>query len=332
MAVRIGINGFGRIGRSILRLAYQDPKIEVVRINDISPPEIMAPLLKYDSVHGTLDAKVDASETAIRIDNRSIPWSKVSDPKQIEWKDDKVDVVLECTGKLKDRATCQHHLDQGCKKVIISAPFKECDVTIVMGVNQESYDSKKHHILSNASCTTNCLAPVAKILDENLTIRRGFMTTIHSYTNDQRILDGGHSDLRRARAGALNQIPTSTGGAKAIGLVLPRLKGKMDGMAIRVPTPNVSLIDLVAEVEKKASIEEVNQLFSRAASGKLKGILDFSNEPLVSSDYNGSKFSAVVDGLSTNIIDGTLIKVLAWYDNEIGFSQRMIDLSKFVLE
>jgi glyceraldehyde-3-phosphate dehydrogenase, type I len=330
MSIRIGINGFGRIGRTIARLALGDPQVEIAMINDVSPPEVMGFLLKYDSVHMTLPVQVTETDHSITLNGKEIPWTKAMDPKQIPWGQAKVDVVLECTGRLKDRSQCQHHLDQGCKKVIVSAPFNEADLTLVMGVNQDSYDPKQHHVISNASCTTNCLAPVAKVLDEALTIRRGFMTTIHSYTNDQRILDGGHSDLRRARAAALNMIPTSTGGAKAIGLVLPRLKGKLDGMAIRVPTPNVSLVDFVAEVEKATRAEEINRHLEKAAAGPLKGILDYSNEPLVSSDYNGSKFSAVVDGLSTNVIDGSFVKVLAWYDNETGFSQRMIDLVKYI--
>jgi len=330
MAIRVGINGFGRIGRTITRLALHDTDVEIVKVNDLTPIQEMAHLLKYDSVHGTLDASVEAREDSILIAGKKILFSRTSDLKKLDWKDAGVDIVLECTGRLNGKADCQYHIDGGAKKVIISAPADSCDITLVMGVNNTEYDPVKHDVVSNASCTTNCLAPVAKILDETFTIRHGLMTTVHSYTNDQRIIDGGHSDPRRARAGALNQIPTSTGGAKAIGLVLPRLKGKLDGMAIRVPTANVSLVDFVAELEKPTSAKELNEQFKKAAHGSLKGILDYSEEPLVSSDYNGSHFSSVVDGLSTKVLDGTLVKVLAWYDNETGFSQRMIDLTKYI--
>ncbi len=330
MAIRIGINGFGRIGRTILRLAYRDPEIEIVQINDLTDAKSMAHLLKYDSVHGNMKAQVGSSENAIEVDGKKILYSKTADIKQINWKNSRADIVFECTGRLHGSIDCQYHLEGGAKKVIISAPAETFDITLVLGVNEKEYQPGKHHIISNASCTTNCLAPVAKVLDENLKIKRGLMTTIHSFTNDQRIIDGAHSDPRRARAGSLNQIPTSTGGAKAIGLVLPRLKGKLDGMAIRVPTPIVSLVDLVAELESETSAEKVNALLANAAKGELKGILGYSEEPLVSSDYNGSKFSAVVDALSTKVIGGSMVKVLAWYDNETGFSQRMIDMAKFI--
>ncbi len=331
MTIRIGINGFGRIGKTVLRLASLDPKIQVVKINDLLPPEELAHLLKYDSVAGTFKAEVEHFEKGIRVNGVSIPCSAQGDFKQTNWQEAGAEIVLECTGRLKDRASCEHHLDQGCKRVIISAPFKECDFTMVMGVNEKQFDPKKHRIISNASCTTNCLGPVVKVIDDHLGLKRGFMTTIHSYTNDQRLLDGGHKDLRRARAGALNQIPTTTGGAKAIGLVLPHLKGKLDGLAIRVPTPNVSLVDLVAEIGRKTTIEELNGFFQTQANGALKGILGYSSEPLVSSDFNGATYSAVVDGLSTNVMEGTFLKVLAWYDNENGFSQRMLDVVKFVI-
>lgn len=330
MVTRVGINGFGRIGRSVFRLASEDPEIEVVKINDLSPPSTLVHLIKYDSVHGKFNADLEANEQGIRVGQRQVLCSSSADPTQIDWSEAKVDIVLECTGKFRDRTTCEQYLKNGAKKVIISAPGKNDDVTIVMGVNQEKYDSKAHKIISNASCTTNCLAPVAMVLDQNFKIRRGFMTTVHSYTNDQRILCGAHKDLRRARAANLAQIPTTTGGAKAIGLVLPHLKGKLNGMAIRVPTPNVSLIDLVVEVEKSTSAEEINAVFAKATKTSLRGILDYSDEPLVSIDYNGSTFSAIVDGLSTSVLEGNMLKVLAWYDNEIGFSQRMIDLAKFV--
>jgi glyceraldehyde 3-phosphate dehydrogenase len=329
MAIRIGINGFGRIGRTILRRAHGDPAVEIVQVNDVTSPAGMAHLLKYDSVHGTFPAEIGFSENEILVGKKKILYSKISDIKKINWRDTSVDIVFECTGRLKGKADCQYHLDGGAKKVIISAPA-ETDATLVMGVNEASYDPRVHHVVSNASCTTNCLAPVAKVLDEHLRIVRGLMTTIHSYTNDQRIIDGVHDDLRRARAGGLNQIPTSTGAAKAIGLVLPRLKGKLDGMAIRVPTPNVSLVDLVVDVETAATAEEINGWFREAARGALKGILDITSEPLVSSDFNGSTYSSVVDGLSTKVLDKTLVKVLAWYDNETGFSQRMVDMAKYI--
>ncbi len=330
MTIRIGINGFGRIGRTILRLAHQDPQVEIVKINDLASTAEMAHLLKYDSVHGNFSEEVSATESEIKVGNKAIRYSQIADIQKIDWKDVPVDIVFECTGRLNGKVDCVHHLNGGAKKVIISAPADTFDATLVLGVNNEVYQPAEHHIISNASCTTNCLAPVAKVLDENLKIVRGLMTTVHSYPNDQRIIDGGHKDLRRARAGALNQIPTSTGGAKAIGLVLPRLKGKLDGMAIRVPTPNVSLVDFVCDLEKETTAEQVNSLLLAASQGALQGILGFTKEPLVSSDFNGSKFSGVVDGLSTKVIDKTMVKVLAWYDNETGFSQRMIDMAKFI--
>ncbi len=328
--IRLGINGFGRIGRTIARLAAKDSQVQIVQINDLTSPQNMAHLLKYDSVHGIFEPEVTAEENAILVNGKKIVYSRIAELSKINWKDAGVDFVLECTGKTNGKSDCQHHLKNGAKKVIISAPSDDCDLTVVYGVNEKKYDSKNHEVISNASCTTNCLAPVVKILDEALTIQCGQMTTVHSYTNDQRIIDGGHQDLRRARAAALNMIPTSTGGAKAIGLVLPHLKGKLDGMAIRVPTPNVSLVDLVVQVEKETSTEEVNAILKKGAEGELKGILDFSNLPLVSSDYNGSAFSSIVDGLSTKVLGKKLVKVLAWYDNETGFSQRMIDLAKFM--
>lgn len=330
MALRIGINGFGRIGRTIFRLAQGDEQFEVVKINDLASTKELAHLLKYDSVHGNFNGTIEVREDAIVVNGKKVLVSKTADITKINWSDTPVDIVLECTGRLEGKKDCVHHLKGGAKKVIISAPSDDCDYTVVCGVNEAGYDPAKHEVISNASCTTNCLAPVVKVLDEKLKVKRGFMTTVHSYTNDQRIIDGGHKDLRRARAGALNMIPTSTGGAKAIGLVLPRLKGKLDGMAIRVPTPNVSLVDFVADLETSTSVEEVNRYFQEAANGPLKGILGYSAEPLVSTDYNGSRFSSVVDSLSTKVMDGTMVKVLAWYDNESGFSQRMIDLSKYV--
>ena len=329
MAIRIGINGFGRIGRTILRLAHSNPDVQVVQINDITTTQAMAHLLKYDSVHGVFPAEVSSTEDQIVVDGKKILYTKIADIHKIKWTD--TDIVFECTGRLSGKTDNQHHLNGGAKKVIISAPADNVDATLVMGVNEETYNPKEHHIVSNASCTTNCLAPVAKVMDELLTIKRGLMTTVHSYTNDQKIIDSVHSDLRRARAGGLNQIPTSTGAAKSIGLVLPRLKGKLDGMAIRVPTPNVSLVDFVADVEKETTAEQLNAAFRDAASkAPLKGILSFTSEPLVSTDFNGSRFSSVVDGLSTKVLDKTLVKVLAWYDNESGFSTRMIEMAKYI--
>lgn len=330
MSLRIGINGFGRIGRTIFRLAQGDAQFEVVKINDLASTKELAHLLKYDSVHGNFNGTIEAQEDAIVVNGKKILISKTSDITKINWADAGVDIVLECTGRLEGKKDCIHHLKGGAKKVIISAPSDDCDYTAVYGVNHEGIDLSKHEVISNASCTTNCLAPVVKVLDEKLKVKRGLMTTVHSYTNDQRIIDSGHKDLRRARAGALNMIPTSTGGAKAIGLVLPRLKGKLDGLAIRVPTPNVSLVDFVADVETATTIEQLNGFLREASEGPLKGILGYSVEPLVSTDYNGSRFSSVVDSLCTKVMDGTMVKVLAWYDNESGFSQRMIDLSKYV--
>ena len=328
MSLRLALNGFGRIGRTIFRLAVNEPELQIVKINDLAPTPDLAHLLKFDSVHGRFEGEVKASENRIEVKGKSIECSKVSDVTKLDWKG--VDIVLECTGRLDGKADCVNHLKGGAKKVIISAPADDADLTIVYGVNHAKYDPANHHIVSNASCTTNCLAPVVQILDENLGVKRGLMTTVHSYTNDQRIIDGGHKDPRRARAGAINMIPTSTGGAKAIGLVLPHLKGKLDGMAIRVPTPNVSLVDFVAELSSPTDAKTVNSFFEKAAAGPLNGIFDYSAEPLVSTDYNGSRFSSVVDGLSTKVMDGNLVKVLSWYDNESGFSQRMIDLAKYI--
>ncbi|MCP5468374.1 MAG: type I glyceraldehyde-3-phosphate dehydrogenase [Deltaproteobacteria bacterium] len=331
MSIRIGINGFGRIGRAVCRLSLEEPDIEVVQINDLSPPGTLAHLIRYDTVHGTLKADVETSEDAIFIEGKKIHCSQGQEPKAIDWSQSEVDIVLECTGRFRDRSHGEDHLASGVKRVIVSAPGKDSDITLVYGINHQDFDPEKHFLVSNASCTTNCLAPVAQILDQKLGIVKGFMTTVHSYTNDQRLICASHKDLRRSRAAALNQIPTTTGAAKALGLVLPNLKGKIDGMAIRVPTPNVSLIDLVVEVKKESSIEQINQFFQEAANSSLKGILDYCEAPLVSGDFNGSKFSAVVDALSTNVMDKNLIKVLAWYDNETAFSQRMIDLTKYIV-
>ena len=330
MAVKIGINGFGRIGRCALRAGIDNPEIEFVAINDITDAKTLAHLLKYDSVHGKLNKEVKPTENSIQVDGREIKILSIKDPAQLPWKDLGVDIVMESTGLFRDRESATKHLNAGAKKVIISAPAKNPDITIVMGVNADKYDPGSHHIISNASCTTNCLAPVAKVLMENFGIKKGLMTTIHSYTNDQRILDLPHKDLRRARAGALSMIPTTTGAAVAVSLVLPELKGKLDGLAIRVPTPNVSLVDLVATLEKEVTKEEVNNALKTAAETTLKGILFYSEEELVSCDFNGTTYSSIVDGPNTSVIGGNMVKVLAWYDNEMGYAHRMVDLSLFL--
>ncbi len=329
MSVRLGINGFGRIGRLVFRAAYEDERIEVVGINDITDAATLAHLLKYDSVHGRFAGEVSHTDDAVVVDGKSIPVSAIRDPKDLPWKELGVDVVLESTGLFRDHGSAFKHLAAGAKRVIISAPAKGPDITIVLGVNHQEFDPEKHFIISNASCTTNCLAPVAKVLDANFGIVSGVMTTVHAYTNDQRILDLPHGDLRRARAAAVSMIPTTTGAAVAVGLVLPQLQGKLDGMAIRVPTPNVSLVDLVVQVEKKTSVEQVNSLLKAASENEMKGILGYSDEPLVSIDYNGCPLSSVVDGLSTKVL-GNQIKVVSWYDNESGYSHRVKDLAVMV--
>ncbi|HTU03814.1 MAG TPA: type I glyceraldehyde-3-phosphate dehydrogenase [Candidatus Sulfotelmatobacter sp.] len=330
MATRIGINGFGRIGRNFFRAAYREPALDIVAVNDITDAQTLAHLLKYDSVHGPFKGAVAAGEQSLLVEGKSIQVLAVRDPGSLPWKDLGVEIVLESTGRFTDRAGASKHLEAGARKVVISAPAKDEDLTIVLGVNEERYDPAKHNIISNASCTTNCLAPVAKVLLQSVGIRHGFMTTIHSYTNDQQILDLPHKDLRRARAAALSMIPTSTGAAKAVGLVLPQLKGKMHGLAIRVPTPNVSLVDLVAEAERPTSVEAVNGALRKAAESFLKGILGYTDEPLVSVDFNGNPLSSIVDGASTSVIDGTMVKVLAWYDNEWGYSCRVRDLITYI--
>lgn len=330
MAIKAAINGFGRIGRNAFRAALADPELEFVAVNDITDAKTLAHLLKYDSVHGTLEAEVTAKENAIVVDGREIKVCAQRDPAALPWKDLGIQVVVESTGRFTDKAGASKHLEAGAQKVIISAPAKDPDITMVLGVNEAMYDPAKHAVISNASCTTNCLAPIAKVVMENFGIRHGLVTTIHSYTNDQQILDLPHSDLRRARAAALSQIPTSTGAAKAVGLVLPALQGKMHGLAIRVPTPNVSLVDLVAETERVVTVAEVNAALRKAAEGELKGILGYCEEPLVSSDFNGNPLSSIVDSLSTSVVDGTLVKVLSWYDNEWGYSCRVRDLIKFI--
>ena len=326
MAVRVGINGFGRIGRNVLRAGLKKKELEFVAVNDLTDAKTLAHLLTYDSVHGKFQSRVEAKGNSFMIDGKEVKVLAQKDPGQLPWKDLGVDVVLESTGRFTDRANGSKHLDAGAKKVVISAPAKDPDVSLVLGVNEKDYDSSKHHVLSMVSCTTNCLAPVAKILVDEFGIQYGLMTTIHSYTNDQVILDFPHRDLRRARAAGMSMIPTTTGAATALALVIPELKGKLDGMAIRVPTPNVSVVDLVAELKKEATAEEVNRVLKSYAEGKLKGILSFCEEPLVSIDFNGNPHSSIVDALSTKVIGGKLVKIISWYDNEWGFSNRMVEL------
>jgi glyceraldehyde 3-phosphate dehydrogenase len=326
MAVRIGINGFGRIGRLFLRAALETPDLHVVVLNDLADAPTLAHLLTYDSVHGTLPAEVLAKGDEIFVAGRAIRTFAVKDPAQLPWKELDVQVVVEATGVFRDRRGAGKHLEAGARKVVITAPAKDPDVTVVLGVNDGDYDAARHHLVSNASCTTNCLAPVAKVLLDRFGLTRGFVTTVHAYTNDQPILDFPHKDLRRARAGALSMIPTTTGAAQAVGLVLPRLKGKLDGLAIRVPTANVSVVDLVAELGQSSTADAVNAAFREAAAGPLRGILAVTDTELVSADFNGNPHSAIVDAPSTAVIDGTLVKVLAWYDNEWGYSCRVRDL------
>lgn len=330
MAIRVGINGFGRIGRNLFRAGVGDPNLEFVAVNDITSPETLAHLLKFDSVHGRFEGKVEAKEGAIAVNGKTIKVLAERDPEKLPWGQLGIQVVVESTGRFTKRADAEKHLKAGAKKVIISAPAKDEDITIVLGVNDDKYDPAKHNIISNASCTTNCLAPVAKVLHQKFGIRRGLMTTTHSYTNDQRILDLPHEDLRRARSAAVSMIPTTTGAAKAVALVLPALKGKLDGMAMRVPTQDVSIVDLVAEVDKDVTAEEVNAALREAAGGALKGILEVTDEPLVSVDFIGTSASSIVDGLSTKVLEKRMVKVLSWYDNEWGFSCRMVDMIKKV--
>jgi glyceraldehyde 3-phosphate dehydrogenase len=330
MSIKLGINGFGRIGRMVLRASLNHPDVEVAAINDLTDSATMAYLLKYDSVHGRLDKDVTAREDSIEIDGKSIAIRSVKDPEKIGWGDLGVAIVAECTGIFRDRENAAKHLTAGARKVIISAPAGDPDITIVMGVNSNQYDPRQHHIISNASCTTNCLAPVAKVLLENFGLRHGLMTTIHSYTGDQRLLDFPHKDLRRARAAALSMIPTTTGAAKAVALVLPELSGKLNGLAIRVPTPNVSIVDLVATVDKsEVTVSEVNAALKQASEESLSGILGYSEVPLVSIDFNGSPLSSIVDAPTTYVVDN-MVKVLSWYDNEAGYSNRMVDLATMV--
>ncbi|MFH0994607.1 MAG: type I glyceraldehyde-3-phosphate dehydrogenase [Pseudomonadota bacterium] len=330
MSIKIGINGFGRIGRLVFRAAMNRSDVEVVAINDLTDAATMAHLLAYDSVHGKLPVAVTGKDGAIEVGGKTVAVTSIKDPAKLEWKDLGVDIVAECTGLFTDKENTSKHLAAGAKKVIISAPAKDPDITIVLGVNGNSYDPRKHHIISNASCTTNCLAPVAKVLLESFGIRCGLMTTIHSYTGDQRLLDFPHKDLRRARAAALSMIPTTTGAAKAVSLVLPALAGKLNGLAIRVPTPNVSIVDFVATIEKSGvTVADVNGALKEAAQGSLSGILSYCDLPLVSSDFNGSAYSSIVDAISTFVVQD-MVKVMSWYDNETGYSTRMVDLAAMI--
>ncbi|MDR6999501.1 type I glyceraldehyde-3-phosphate dehydrogenase [Neobacillus niacini] len=332
MTVKVGINGFGRIGRNVFRAALNNSNIEIVAINDLTDANMLAHLLKYDTVHGTLSEDVTVDGEYLVVGGQKVKVIAERDPAQLGWGDLGVEVVVESTGRFTKREDAAKHLEAGAKKVIISAPASNEDITIVMGVNEDKYDAANHHVLSNASCTTNCLAPFAKVLNDTFGIKRGMMTTVHSYTNDQQILDLPHKDYRRARAAAENMIPTSTGAAKAVSLVLPELKGKLNGMAMRVPTPNVSVVDLVAELEKDVTVDEVNAALKEAAEGPLKGILAYSELPLVSSDYNGATVSSTIDALSTMVLEGNMVKVLSWYDNEVGYSNRVVDLVDYIAQ
>ena len=332
MAVRVGINGFGRIGRNIMRAALNDKDIDFVAVNDLTNAATLAHLLKYDSVLGNLDGKIEAAGDGITVNGDAFKVLSVKDPAQLPWKDLGVDVVFEGTGKFTDRDGAAKHIEAGAKKVIITAPGKKPDISIVMGVNDEKYDAAKHHIISNASCTTNCLAPLVKVIHQQFGIQKGWMTTIHSYTNDQNLLDLPHKDLRRARAAAMSMIPTTTGAASAVGEVLPELKGRLDGFAMRVPTPNVSVVDLAAILDKKTSAEEVNAALRAAAEGPLKGILAMSDDPLVSIDFRGNANSSIVDTAYTKVMDGDFVKLLSWYDNEWGYSSRCVDLLRLIVK
>ncbi|MEI9475549.1 MAG: type I glyceraldehyde-3-phosphate dehydrogenase [Deltaproteobacteria bacterium] len=330
MGVRVGINGFGRIGRNVLRAGVNKEGLEFVAVNDLTDAKTLAHLLKYDSVHGKLQNRVEAKGDSLLVDGKAMKVLALKDPGQLPWKDLGVDVVLESTGKFTDREGGSKHLQAGAKKVVISAPAKDPDVSVVLGVNEKDYNPSKHNIISMGSCTTNCLAPIAKILVDEFGVEYGLMTTIHSYTNDQVILDFTHKDLRRARAAGMSMIPTTTGAATAISLIIPELKGKLDGMAIRVPTPNVSVVDLVVDLKKETTAEEVNRVLKSYADGKLKGILSFCEEPLVSIDFNGNPHSSIVDGPSTKVIGKKMVKILSWYDNEWGFSNRMVELMLYL--
>lgn len=330
MAVKVGINGFGRIGRNVFRAALNNAEVEIVAINDLTDVSTLAHLLKYDTTHGRLDATVTAGEGSLVVNGKEIKVFAERDPGNLPWAQYGVEIVVESTGIFTAKDKASLHLKGGAKKVIISAPATDEDITIVMGVNEDKYDASAHTIISNASCTTNCLAPFAKVLNDSFGIVKGMMTTVHSYTNDQQVLDLPHKDLRRARAAAENIIPSTTGAAKAVSLVLPELKGKLNGGAMRVPTPNVSVTDLVVELSRDVTVDEVNGALKAAADGALKGILNFSDEPLVSSDYNGDPASSTIDALSTMVVGGNMVKVISWYDNEWGYSNRVVDLASFI--
>ena len=330
MAIKVGINGFGRIGRNIMRAAMGDRNIDIVAVNDLTTTETLAHLLKYDSILGNLKADISASGDKIKVNQDEFQVLSIKDPGQLPWKDLGVDIVFESTGIFTDRDAAAKHVTAGARKVVITAPAKKPDITMVLGVNDDKYDPAKHQIISNASCTTNCLAPIAKVLHEKFVIKKGWMTTVHSYTNDQQLLDLPHKDLRRARAAALSIIPTTTGAALAVGEVLPELKGKLDGIAMRVPTPNVSVVDLAAILEKKTTKEDVNAAFKEASEGSLKGILQYVEEPLVSVDFRGNDHSSILDAPYTSVMDGDFVKVLSWYDNEWGYSSRCVDLLRFL--
>jgi glyceraldehyde 3-phosphate dehydrogenase len=336
MAIKVSINGFGRIGRCVLRVVAGNPgafgDIDVVSINDLTDAKTLAHLFKYDSVFGIFNGEVSNTADSIIVNGKKIKIHSEKDPGALPWKAEGIDVVIESTGRFRDKAKCMLHINAGAKKVIITAPAKEEDLTIVLGVNDDKYDKNKHNIISNASCTTNCLAPVVKVIYDKFGIEKGHMTTIHSYTNDQRLLDLPHEDLRRARAAALSMIPTTTGAAKAVSLVIPEMKGKLDGNAIRVPTPNVSVVDFVCLVKENVTAEKVNAALKEAANSKLKGILQFCEEELVSIDFLGNNHSSIVDAASTKVIDGNMVKVLSWYDNEWGYSSRVVDLIKFIMK
>jgi glyceraldehyde 3-phosphate dehydrogenase len=332
MGIKVGINGFGRIGRPVFKIAQEKfgKDAEIVLINDLTSPKTLAHLLKYDSAYGVYDKDVKATDNSIIVDGKEIHISAEADPSKIKWGEYGVDVVVESTGRYTDKESAMQHIAGGAKRVIISAPAKNEDITIVMGVNEHQYDPEKHIVLSNASCTTNCLAPFAKVLHEKFGIVKGLMTTVHSYTNDQRILDQPHSDLRRSRTAATSIIPTTTGAAKAVALVLPELKGKFTGMAMRVPTPSVSVVDLVVELERDVTAEEVNSALKAASENELKGILAYCDEPLVSIDFKGNPHSSIIDAMSTMVIQGNMVKVVSWYDNEWGYSNRVVDLIKYI--
>ncbi len=332
MGIKVGINGFGRIGRNVLRASLNDDSIDFVGVNDLTDTKTLAHLLKYDSVMGNLEQEISSTENSITVDGDEFKVFSERDPANIPWDEVGAEVVIEATGLFRDKATAGKHLRGSVKKVIISAPGKDPDTTIVLGVNENDYDAENHHIISNASCTTNCLAPVAKVIHEKFNIENAMMTTIHSYTNDQQLLDLPHKDLRRARAAGLSMIPTSTGAAKAVALVIPELKGKFDGISVRVPTPNVSLVDVVINVEKETDAEEVNRALKNAANEELNGILAFSEEPLVSMDFKGNPHSSIVDADNTAVIGGKTIKILTWYDNEWGYSCRVRDLVKYIAD